>query len=435
MSNKEINDEETLIDKFGDFAKERLHLDITNSLQLETLKSCAIQYGIAFVFIIFSIVMMVYFSADGNSLTTKTYAYFLYIMFPLLIGIVIAMPMFSAKSNNSMIIAGIATISIVLISLGYYYSTSTATSFLIANYAINVIIGLIIIVGLAIFYNMFVNHLQKSSGLSGLFITFIFYIPCLVSDFIKYLAGQYQITPNIIFILFLVEILLIASYLYAPSLLQKLLKNNDNTVVILPDAKFLDAPRVFPAGNFPFTTAPMSATIPNTYRTNYGLSMWIYLNQLPMSNKAYAENTNIFSYTNNEPNATVRGGKPGIDYCNKCDADSQNNTKARLIVYFSNVSEKSQYKISVPNQKWNNFVFNYRDNIVDLFVNGQLERSYEFTDDIPVYSAYDNLYVGSKDGLSGAICNITYSTLPFTKGQISNTYNLLMYKNPPVNYV
>jgi hypothetical protein len=419
-----------LIDKLGDFAKERLHLDLTNSSQLETLQSCLIQYGIAFVFIIFSIVMMVYFSADSNSLTTKTHIYFLYIMFPLLVGIVIAMPMFSAKSNSSMIIAGIATISIILISLGYYYSSSTATSFLIANYAINVIVGLIIIVGLAIFYNMFVNHLQKSSGLSGLFITFIFYIPCLVSDFIKYLAGQYKITPNIIFILFLVEILLIASYLYAPSLLQKLLKNSDNISVILPDAKFLDAPMVFPAGNFPFTTAPMSATIPNTYRTNYGLSMWIYLNQLPMSDKAYAENTTIFRYAESEGYR----GKPCIDYCTNCEADSQNNTKSRLKVYFSNVSETS-YKVSVTNQKWNNFVFNYRDNMVDLFVNGQLERSYEFTDDIPVYSAYDNLYVGSKDGLSGAICNITYSTLPFTKGQISNTYNLLMYKNPPVNYV
>ena len=60
-----------------------------------------------------------------------------------------------------------------------------------------------------------------------------------------------------------------------------------------------------------------------------------------------------------------------------------------------------------------------------------MNRSYEFTNDLPTYGPNDNIVIGSKNGLSGAICNINYSTIPLTKNQISNTYNLLMYKNPP----
>jgi len=68
---------------------------------------------------------------------------------------------------------------------------------------------------------------------------------------------------------------------------------------------------------------------------------------------------------------------------------------------------------------------------VDLFINGNLERTYTFNENIPIYLATDTITTGSNQGLDGAICNINYYLEPLTKSQITTTYNLLMSKNPP----
>ena len=92
-------------------------------------------------------------------------------------------------------------------------------------------------------------------------------------------------------------------------------------------------------------------------------------------------------------------------------------------------------KINLPSQKWNNLVFNYYSDHVDLFVNGNLELTYKFDDtNRPKYEPTDMINIGSKDGLNGAVCNVRYYTEPLSKSKIINMYNLLMYKNPPVFY-
>jgi len=428
-------DEDSFLYKVNEFLKERINLDISDDLQLESLRKCIVQYGIMFIFIIFSTIIMFYASADTDALTSKTYVYAFSVIIPILLGIGIVMPIFSGKSNTTSLFAGGAILVCMLIVFGYYYSNVNIANLFLASYFVNIVVAIIIIIGLAIFYNIFKSYLQKTSGWSGLFVTFIFYIPCLVSDFIKYLAGQYQQTPNIVFILFLVEMLFIVFYLYAPALIQKAIENSSDSVVLLPGAKFLDNQIVRSAGDFPFTMTPRSdLDKPNdiaTFRTNYGISMWVYINPGPMSSRAYAEETVIFDYGE---------GKPKLSYCNNCEADSQTNSKARFVAQFSNKphtkpGEYTKYKISVPLQKWNYFVFNYNNNIADLFVNGRLERSYEFTDDLPSYDVADNISIGTINGLSGSICNVVYSPVPFTKNQIANSYNLLMYQNPPTNYV
>jgi len=91
--------------------------------------------------------------------------------------------------------------------------------------------------------------------------------------------------------------------------------------------------------------------------------------------------------------------------------------------------------VSLPTQKWNNFVFNYYDNSCDLFINGILEKSFVFNNsNIPLNGTdIDNVIVGSNEGLSGAICNVKYYNFPQSTGQIANNYNILMFENPPIN--
>jgi hypothetical protein len=153
--------------------------------------------------------------------------------------------------------------------------------------------------------------------------------------------------------------------------------------------------------------------------------MWIYLNPQSNSNAAYVEGTNIFSYGD---------GKPRITYKN----DSGNKRQANVdvyTIYFSNTDDSAKYDISLPNQKWNMFTFNYFDSKVDLYINGTLERTFEFTNNMPSYSASDSIAIGSDNGLDGSLCNLNYYKKPLTDLEIVTTYNLLALKNPPVDYI
>ena len=89
------------------------------------------------------------------------------------------------------------------------------------------------------------------------------------------------------------------------------------------------------------------------------------------------------------------------------------------------------YEITLPSQKWNYFAFNFSTTTVDLFINGKLEKTFTYMGNRPTYAPTDAITVGSPQGLNGAICNIRYYTVPLSSSQIANSYNLLMYKNPP----
>jgi hypothetical protein len=91
----------------------------------------------------------------------------------------------------------------------------------------------------------------------------------------------------------------------------------------------------------------------------------------------------------------------------------------------------------MPNQKWNNIVINFNNNnTVDVFVNGNLERTFESRmRNITSNVTQNAINIGSNNGLYGAICNINYYAIPLTQGQIVQQYNLLYNKNPPTNNI
>ena len=105
-------------------------------------------------------------------------------------------------------------------------------------------------------------------------------------------------------------------------------------------------------------------------------------------------------------------------------------------MYFSNNenNDENSYIVEVDTQKWNQFIFNYTANSVDLFLNGSLEKTFRFEhDNPPVYTANDMVVIGANDGVDGAISNIHYYVGNLTRSQVANSYNLLMKKNPPTN--
>lgn len=91
--------------------------------------------------------------------------------------------------------------------------------------------------------------------------------------------------------------------------------------------------------------------------------------------------------------------------------------------------------MSLPAQKWNNIVFNYHNSKVDLFINGDLERTVSLNGALPEYQSTDTFDIGNSERIAmhAALCNITVFSEPLTKSQITQQYNLLYMQNPPVN--
>ena len=368
-----------------------------------------------------------------EALSTKTYIYGLLIIIPLAVGVYASTMFFNEGDTVSpmrFLLLGIALFVISI--LGYFYSSASGSTLILVNYLISILIILIILGGLAIFYFVFSSYLKKQTGAVGYIINLIFYIPCLFGDFVKYLKEQLGITPSYVFVLFMLEIIFIILYLFVPKLIYFIVKKN--TTLLLDKPIFLSTEKVVansstfilkdtPAKNN-YTKDEDNPIPTSVYRnSNYCVSFWCFVNTGSESHSAYAKESNIFNYAN---------GKPKVVYTN----DGKDH-KNKYIVYFTNNNENgnidtNRYELTLPLQKWHNFVFNYHDNHADLFVNGVLERTFTFTDNnVPLDGTeLDNITVGSLNGLNGAICNVNYytSTLPST--QIINNYNMLMFSPP-----
>ena len=97
----------------------------------------------------------------------------------------------------------------------------------------------------------------------------------------------------------------------------------------------------------------------------------------------------------------------------------------------------------IESQKWNNIVFNYYKNNVDVYINGKMEYSIDYPTNSVKFNNQDKIEAGvevdefgnNKHYLNGAICNVVYFTKALTRSQIATQYNLLFMQNPPVNNI
>ena len=543
---------------------------------------------------------------------TRTYVYIMVILLPMLLLLYLFVRKESSQFDSStvMTIGGVIVFITIIVLLSYLHKpgSSSTSSIIMQSYIINLIIIAIFIVGLAIGYNVLKNSAKKMRGWPGFIVNFLFFIPCLLSDFVDYMVSEFKNSPPSVYILFLIEIVLILAYIYVPKILKMLIYKNgltlQNKPVYLNKVKILSNSDIF---LLPNTITSLASDISsNDYNSNFGLSMWIYVNNMGTSklqengamlfqnsspnnvngkpsikfmggndewkftftdelikynilsseNPSYLQltlsgnfvetlrshsykhpdndlytisetlnflkdasssnkNKNLF-YSIDENNTNVvyspveniNNKKTlykewldiedlkdkyivtytysyGInDFSNSVDhSDSQtysslskvlesilkdyakyspianervrkaieskliDTEKGDIAEYFmpmdmfslvTNITQTVKYngensfRITIPSQKWNNIVFNYYQNTVDLFINGNLERSMNLKNSPIHMLPTDIISVGDVNGINGAICNIVYYTEPLTKTKISHIYNTNFMKNPPI---
>lgn len=395
-----------------------------------------VKYGILYLFI-FLVGVILYFAAyDDTALSNRSYIYSLTAIIPLIILFSFIIPL-GGQTSQLYKMLFLVIFGILFTAIIYSYSSLNKQTFTFVSYAMNILLILIILFGLAIFFYIFGNYFKSLNNFSGFIVYFIFYIPCLIIDFFKYILKEFRMSSSSIHVLFVIEVILILMYLYSKDIINYFITKTTKNMVLLEKTEFLDMKTTITSNYDLRIKDPIVSNNSNSfkkvdqnqkldsvetysYRKRYAISMWVYLNNQPPNNMSYSKETEIFNYGN---------GKPRITYYNDITTD---NLKDKYIFYFTNSTDQnSSVKMTLPGQKWNNIVFNYYSDKVDLFINGNLEKSYVFDNNIPTYLASDNITVGTKDGLDGAICNVNYFIEPLTKSQITNAYNLLMMKNPP----
>lgn len=424
----------TILDKITEI-KNAIILYISGKTKINPeLKQCVIVYGLISFFTLLTATSLYYVSTNANILDSTKYTYTFITFIPLILLIIASFFIFNKNIKVFNLIVGLSIVGIVfticyyfntILSFGNRYGTFFNIIFQIINFSI-------ILVGLAIVFSIFEKKIRSLTGFTGLIVNLIFLIPCLLTDFIEYIKDQLKITPNITFVLFIIEIIFILLYVYIPYLFTtKIIQGNG--VPLLTDSVFLNTKTdiaktkdLEPINRNEFgSSANISEQSTDNVqdadiRNNYTFSMWIYLNQ---QSQVIVEK-NIFNYGLTHPK---------ISYISN---DNNKSTKNDMEYITISVNGNKSYKFEISRQKWNHIVFNYNNGSTDIFINGTLERTFYFTngDDYPTYSQSDLVSVGDDNGVSGAICNVEYYSTPLTSIQIASKYNLLMNKNPPINY-
>ena len=385
---------------------------------------------LGFTIIFIGVLLFTVFDNE-NALFSKTYMYSFGVLIPLAIALLYFMQTTNSLQLNTAVIKSIALFVFLISTVFYIYSKTPPSYYIYISYIINIVVFLGILIAMAIFYNIFINNLYRTEGATGVFISLIFYLPCLLSDFISYMLQQFKITPNIVYVLFLIEIILILLYIYLPRLADKLFVSD--AIILQNEPIFLDTGKktIATSDKLISKNVPNETNLLNTnpYFKNYCLSMWIYINPKMIASNQSSGETEIFNYSYKDT-TTGEEPKPKITYTHDGMKDTYN-------IYVTKGGVK--HEISLPGQKWNQFVFNYNKNTVDLFINGNLNRSFDISNHLPKYDVTDQITIGtvngsvngSVNGLDGAICNVTYNHKPLSKHQIANSYNVLMAKNPP----
>jgi hypothetical protein len=373
---------------------------------------------------------------DPKALTEQFYIYSFFGVFPILLGIAAVSRIFSGPLDIYKLYFYGGLFTILVVTVYMFYRTLNPKNVQNVYYLMMFLTFLAFIFGLAILYRIFVRLIVNTHGWVGFFLKMLFLIPCMIIDAIENIFIELKSAPKMVIILFILELLIILAYIYVPRLskpapldsvvllnkpvfltrLQAINKDtgDQSNKFMLIDTKSVDNP----------------SKDENLIRRNYSISMWIYVNQHPNSNAAYSKETNIFRY--GYPNSKT--GHPRVAYFNDI---KDTNKSDKFIVY---VNDMESVLLQIPMQSWNQLTITYNNSMVDIFVNGNLERSIQLpTDGIPIYYRGDIVEVGEGDntvtggGLHGAICNVVYYKTPLTTFQIAGDYNLNRYKNPPTN--
>ena len=192
--------------------------------------TCMLKYGISFIFVLI-IFGLLYFSNNSRiSNVTVFLGSILIIGVSLLTSYTSINYLQLLTKGTNMMINSILFFCILGVSIYFYIANEPGVASYIAIFLVPILL-LILIISLAIFFYLFVNSIRYKEGLPGFIINLIFFIPCMVLDYFQYLKSEMNSTTNVIYYLFITQILLIILYISVPAFVNKfVMVNTDNKI-------------------------------------------------------------------------------------------------------------------------------------------------------------------------------------------------------------
>ena len=413
--------------------------EVLTAAKQNELTTCAWNYLWAFIALIVVAVTGYIASTDDKALTDSFFTYMICMVLPILVAVYLALPIFKSKVSGGVLTVNIFIFVIMVLAITLFYKNKDPASMEIVKYAIYVGAFFSVIIGLALAYKLFGRFAYNSRGWYGVILQIILFLPCLLLDFIEYVKQELRVAPSTVYVLIAIECILLLVLYVLPKLMKP--RYSKSTTTILKEPVFLNERQQIAD----YKVLALDDVVANPFlqevrfRTNYSISFWAYLNP-----KGTVSMPILRLGDQSDP-----GGKPVVSYANGKYTFQFTNQKSSNQKSSNNESIPS-HEVVLPSQKWNFFVITYNDHTVDLFVNGNLEKTYDI--ELPTYGPGDVIEVGytpsraasdmmgidysassATDSLSGAICNVNYYKTPMTQRQIVTEYNLLMFKNPPTN--
>lgn len=342
------------------------------------------------------------------------------------------------NSTSNQIIAGSLAAVWGVLLIQNYFNISYSTARLI-RYAYILLIILIVLVGLAILSSIFGNYMRSLDGIMGFVAYFIFYIPCMISDFIKTILEELKITNKEVYILYIIEAVLVFLLFFFPPMMKKIVSTGG--LEVLYDPVFLDK-------EMSLTSYEEIKSIDKEPQS-YSISLWTYMNTGSNSNNVYKNGGHVLSYgdlvikykNNNDEILDMKAVVSEYDKSGTSDKldptygihkenikDLYDNKKRITDIFEIQLAGQTK-EFKLPLQRWSNIVINRTYNDVDIFINGKLTTS--FVPSNFELTSTDRIKTG-QNGLSGAICNVMYYNNPQTKSQVAYNYNLYQPLNPPI---
>lgn len=379
------------------------------------------------IFFITYVILFYTFLFKSSNTTLEKYEYYTNIIFIVIaliwsIGIMSRFMNDNNSINSSIIkyskfISGITLVLSIFFILLYIFTSS-----IFANDIITFIINIgIIVFGLYIisYYirnSKYYEKIKNSSFGIKLF-NFTFGIPEIIINFFSIFISDIKTTPNFIYKIIGIEIILIIMYFLIPYIFDKILTHKG--IMLLKEPVYTDVKHN--VGTFESlhkgTKMRNSGQGNNNddnlpdYNYNYAISFWVFLDNV---------GDNYSSSTNKYTSILNYGDNPKIEY---------NGSKHSFRVTMGEGDNNIIYNSSnIPLQKWNNIVINYSSGITDIFINGELVGT---KNKVLPYLKMNNIVLGEKGGYPGGICNVIYYKNTLSKSKIKTLYEILINKKRP----
>jgi hypothetical protein len=262
----------------------------------------------------------------------------------------------------------------------------------------------------------------KKNAFFHLIINTLLYIPCIFSGifdwFGKIIVGQYNSTNAGSFMMLIISIILMIIYFKTPSVLNLVGSQGGNQLVNKP--VYTDTE--YTLGSYQDLNGS------DTFNYQYALSFWLFLDAAPPNlNPNYNKFTSLLNF-GNKPNILYNPSKNTLMITMK-QKDLQNVTENKLIDFDDSGNRIIYINTNILLQKWNNIIINYNGGTMDIFLNGELVKS---SIEVVPYYTYDNLVIGTNDGIKGGISNLIYFRHALNSSNIYLLYNTVKNRNPPI---